>query len=259
MTQQLIEIGAAANDGTGDPVRVAFDKCNQNFTDIYTNTAVGNAPPSDGNLYALESQSVTLRALGPSTRWARAHPYDSSLIKEAPKDGILYARGNGQWVPAGSGGGGGGAGIPGPPGPQGDPGPQGTQGPQGPAGADGAQGPPGAAGAQGPEGPQGAAGPEGPQGPAGPAGLLGPQGAQGEQGPQGQPGPSSTVWGFTYSSNTATPPQGQQIRFDSVDQKAATKLWLDHQNLEGVDVTNYLMLLHIDDELYTQDKNDSTL
>lgn len=35
MAQQIINIGAAANDGTGDPVRDAFDKCNQNFSEVY--------------------------------------------------------------------------------------------------------------------------------------------------------------------------------------------------------------------------------
>ena len=36
MAQQSINIGSAANDGTGDPLRTAFDKINDNFTEIYT-------------------------------------------------------------------------------------------------------------------------------------------------------------------------------------------------------------------------------
>lgn len=35
MAQQTIDIGAAPNDGTGDPIRDAFDKCNDNFTELY--------------------------------------------------------------------------------------------------------------------------------------------------------------------------------------------------------------------------------
>lgn len=35
MAQQTIDIGSAANDGTGDPIRDAFDKCNDNFTELY--------------------------------------------------------------------------------------------------------------------------------------------------------------------------------------------------------------------------------
>jgi hypothetical protein len=35
MAQQTIGIGTVANDGTGDPIRDAFDKCNDNFTELY--------------------------------------------------------------------------------------------------------------------------------------------------------------------------------------------------------------------------------
>ena len=36
MAQQIIGIGAAPNDNTGDPLRTAFDKTNDNFTELYT-------------------------------------------------------------------------------------------------------------------------------------------------------------------------------------------------------------------------------
>jgi Bacteriophage T4 gp9/10-like protein len=35
MTQQTINLGTVANDGTGDPLRTAFLKINANFTDVY--------------------------------------------------------------------------------------------------------------------------------------------------------------------------------------------------------------------------------
>lgn len=35
MAKQNINIGTVANDGTGDPLRTAFDKTNQNFTELY--------------------------------------------------------------------------------------------------------------------------------------------------------------------------------------------------------------------------------
>jgi hypothetical protein len=38
MVQQIINIGVAPNDGSGDPVRVAFDKANQNFAELYKNS-----------------------------------------------------------------------------------------------------------------------------------------------------------------------------------------------------------------------------
>lgn len=40
MAQQTINIGTTANDGTGDPLRTAFDKANDNFNEIYANDFV---------------------------------------------------------------------------------------------------------------------------------------------------------------------------------------------------------------------------
>ena len=34
MTQQIIEVGTVANDGTGDSLRTAFIKINDNFTEL---------------------------------------------------------------------------------------------------------------------------------------------------------------------------------------------------------------------------------
>jgi len=42
MSRQAINIGSAANDGTGDPLRTAFDKINDNFTELYDRFGGGN-------------------------------------------------------------------------------------------------------------------------------------------------------------------------------------------------------------------------
>ena len=42
MAQQSINIGSAANDGTGDPLRTAFDKINDNFSELYGSSAEAN-------------------------------------------------------------------------------------------------------------------------------------------------------------------------------------------------------------------------
>jgi hypothetical protein len=41
MTQLIIDIGDAPNDGTGDSVRDAFNKCNNNFSELYAADAAG--------------------------------------------------------------------------------------------------------------------------------------------------------------------------------------------------------------------------
>lgn len=38
MSQQNINVGTVPNDGTGDKVRIAFQKVNANFTELYANT-----------------------------------------------------------------------------------------------------------------------------------------------------------------------------------------------------------------------------
>lgn len=35
MTQEIINVGTTANDGQGDPLRVAFEKVNNNFTQLF--------------------------------------------------------------------------------------------------------------------------------------------------------------------------------------------------------------------------------
>ena len=40
MAKQVINIGASPNDGTGDFVRDAFDKTNDNFTELYNGKIV---------------------------------------------------------------------------------------------------------------------------------------------------------------------------------------------------------------------------
>jgi len=39
MTKQTINIGTLPGDGTGDPIRVGFDKTNDNFVELYANVA----------------------------------------------------------------------------------------------------------------------------------------------------------------------------------------------------------------------------
>jgi hypothetical protein len=41
MAKQVINIGTVAGDNTGDPLRTAFDKVNDNFTELYDQVTVG--------------------------------------------------------------------------------------------------------------------------------------------------------------------------------------------------------------------------
>ena len=44
MARQIINIGVVANDGLGDPLRTAYEKCNTNFAELYSR--VQQEPPT---------------------------------------------------------------------------------------------------------------------------------------------------------------------------------------------------------------------
>jgi hypothetical protein len=53
MVQKVINIGSSANDGTGDPLRTAFTKINENFSEIYGKSAAGaNFDLTDNTIFA---------------------------------------------------------------------------------------------------------------------------------------------------------------------------------------------------------------
>jgi hypothetical protein len=78
MAKQAINIGITANDGTGDTVRAAFDKTNDNFTELYngaggvTDGAVTTVKLADDNVTfaKLENRYTVLSALGSGTSFA---------------------------------------------------------------------------------------------------------------------------------------------------------------------------------------------
>lgn len=49
MAKQTVNLGSSANDGTGDPLRTAFDKINDNFTELYSAGAAGTNLDLTGN------------------------------------------------------------------------------------------------------------------------------------------------------------------------------------------------------------------
>jgi hypothetical protein len=78
MSQEIINVGAAPNDGEGDPIRTAFIKTNNNFSQLFSLSANsisnGNSkvsiPNSNGNIYLSVgnvANIVTVTANGLST------------------------------------------------------------------------------------------------------------------------------------------------------------------------------------------------
>ena len=60
MAQQTINIGTTANDGTGDPLRTAFDKVNDNFNELYSDDAADvNSVNGATGVVVLDSDDIS--------------------------------------------------------------------------------------------------------------------------------------------------------------------------------------------------------
>jgi hypothetical protein len=83
MAKQTINIGTAANDGTGDPLRTSFTKTNQNFTELYDKTS------NVDNTSDASKPVSTAQAAADAAALAAAQAYADSLVI-----GLLDDRGN---------------------------------------------------------------------------------------------------------------------------------------------------------------------
>ena len=215
MSQQSINLGTA-DSGNGDPLRVAFDKVNDNFAELYSSVIASGvastsaSPPvspgqgdlwwdtNDGNLYVYYSGVWTSANAGSQGPQGAVGPQGL----EGPA-GIRGLKGNtGDIGPRG---------FTGETGAQGEVGPRGLKGDQGDAGANGLDGAQGIQGVQGEVGPRGLKGDQGEPGPAGTNGVAGEQGIQGEQGPRGVKGDTGEPGTNGSDGADGQPgPQGEQ-------------------------------------------------
>jgi hypothetical protein len=65
MAQQTINLGTSANDGTGDNLRSAMDKCNDNFTELYGANSVSSNIAMSGNTISTFATNQDI-VLGPN-------------------------------------------------------------------------------------------------------------------------------------------------------------------------------------------------
>lgn len=67
MAQQTINIGSSANDGTGDPLRTAFDKINDNFDELYGASPFGQQITISGNEISSNVSNANLKLTASGT------------------------------------------------------------------------------------------------------------------------------------------------------------------------------------------------
>lgn len=64
MAQQSINVGTAPNDGLGDPIRTAYQKCNNNFNELYGRvqlvvpTTMVGSPSDTAGMIAFDSSNL---------------------------------------------------------------------------------------------------------------------------------------------------------------------------------------------------------
>jgi hypothetical protein len=83
MSKLIINIGDSVNDKRGDPLRTAFDKVNQNFTELYNQAGIvvqtsAPASPGEGDLW-YDPNDGRLFVYYDST-WVDASPIDGTGI-----------------------------------------------------------------------------------------------------------------------------------------------------------------------------------
>jgi len=116
---------------------------------------------------------------------------------------------------------------------------------------------------QGPTGPTGATGSTGPQGPIGNTGPQGPTGSTGPTGatgPQGPPGVSGSVYTGTWRWTTSLTTAGTagDVGTNNAAWASVTEIHLSETTRPGAAVSTYLDKFKVGDDIYLQDKADST-
>lgn len=118
MTQQIINVGSAPNDGLGDPIRTAFIKTNDNFTELYATGGVTGIANGTSNVRIPAANSNVTVSVDGTSNVAVFTSTGANLVALTTSGNITavgnisgtYFLGNGAFL-TGVGGGGGGQSI----------------------------------------------------------------------------------------------------------------------------------------------------
>ena len=93
MAKQVINIGSAPNDSTGDQLRTAFDKCNDNFSELYTDDSgdVGSITATAPIARDQATGAVTISLNNAGVTFAKMQNVaaNSLLVRDANSSGVL--------------------------------------------------------------------------------------------------------------------------------------------------------------------------
>lgn len=88
MAQQTIAIGTSPNDGTGDTLRDAYDKCNDNFTELYNDVAALGAPLTLADFLRSKVDETCDGSNGQVIAFSSAMPSTDFVVKIIDYQGI---------------------------------------------------------------------------------------------------------------------------------------------------------------------------
>lgn len=102
MAKQIINIGASANDGSGDPIRNAFDKTNDNFNELYFALG-GNSPVTlfdgSGNLDLVNKpHKVSFQYATEAALLALSVSTYKGCLGHAQDTGYMYYSDGSNWI-----------------------------------------------------------------------------------------------------------------------------------------------------------------
>ena len=64
MAQEIINVGTAPNDGAGDPLRTAFTKTNNNFSQLFATGGVSGIANGTSNISIVNNGSILMSPTG---------------------------------------------------------------------------------------------------------------------------------------------------------------------------------------------------
>ena len=105
MAQQLILLGTTPNDGTGDTVRVAFEKTNSNFTELYTavdNIITQGTVTGTGEVAGITLSGNVVNGVGTLTLGGTLAVPIANITATGDKNSTTFLRGDGTWAASGS-------------------------------------------------------------------------------------------------------------------------------------------------------------
>ena len=97
MTQQVIDVGNVANDGQGDPLRTAFQKSNDNFTELYNIGGLTGIQNGNSNIRIVADSTINLSSTGVANVFVVSHRSNFTRIIHGQRHNFCHRQRDCWW------------------------------------------------------------------------------------------------------------------------------------------------------------------